>query len=72
MRLVPRLEQAHLWEGPGILGLVPARWWVELGTSVSGWRVLGALDLVPVHWCVWSLVLGLLVVGGQGQEQLWA
>lgn len=36
----------------GILGQVPAHWWVMLGPVVSGWRVLGVLGLVPMHWCV--------------------
>lgn len=46
MRLVTGLEQAHWWEELVILGLVPAYYWVEMGSGVSG------LDLVPVHWCV--------------------
>ena len=71
VRLVPRLEQAHLWEGPGILVLVPAHWWEELGTRVSGWRVLGVLDLVPVLWCV-EPGPGASSVWGQVQGQLWA
>ena len=36
----------------GILGLVSAHWWVELGPRVSGWRSLGVPGLVPAHWFV--------------------
>ena len=42
VRLIPRLEQAHWWERPGILRLVPAHWYVDLGTRVSGCRALGS------------------------------
>ena len=34
----------------GVLGLVPAHWWVKLGSGVCGCRALGVLDLVLAHW----------------------
>jgi len=40
-----------LAKGVGIaLGLVFPQGWVELGTGVSGCRVLGFLELALAHW----------------------
>lgn len=54
-----------------ILGLMPAYWWmklflqlvlahwcVESGPRFSGCMASGVPGLVPMHWCVWGLVLG--------------
>ena len=46
------LEQACCWSGPGILGLVSARCWVELGPRISGHRYLIVPDLLHVPWYV--------------------
>ena len=34
----------------GILGMVPAPSWLELGLRFSSWRALRVSGLVPVHW----------------------
>ena len=47
----------------GVLGMVPAHWWVELGPRVSGCRALAVPALVPAHCCVG---LGPGPSGGQG------
>ena len=36
----------------GILGLLAAHWWSELGPGVSDCKALNVLGLVPVHWYV--------------------
>ena len=56
------LVPAHCWVSLAP-GLVLAHWWAELGPGVSGYRTLGAAELVPAHWYV-GLVLSPLVDRG--------
>ena len=40
----------------GVLGLMPAHWWAELGPRISGCRALGVPGLVPVNTGIWGWV----------------
>ena len=55
----------------GVLGIIPAHWWMEVVPRVSGCRALEVLGLVPAYWYVG---LGPGPTGGHGhvQGKVWA
>ena len=53
----PKARAGSLWVESGILGLVPAHWYVELGPGASGWRACGSWVYCLCNG-VWGWVLG--------------